>query len=351
MHTHHSTYGTMLRSRVLTAVLLGTVSLLSACKPTTEPVERREPTGPDASLIDPNLAQPVNFPAEFDASAYGSIDVLRAARTQYGSAATLTSVSDHLYGWRAVVNGRYYSIDMKRAVADQYGSGYVLGAVGVHLYDWRAVRWSGLNNRVLPVMPVASDLFFNVDAVRTGLANFRSVLITIRNWYDLRMGESFHYTQPLIVPLQSTQTAAEWNYTASMTQLEDHRWDLLNASIVEYQRSYPDPGSALRVMLVPFVGSSPDVWLGAASSGRFAVAPQRATSITCPTSGPLDYRCADATYAIGHELGHTFGLDHSCDVYVKDLRCNNSIMQSGKPWDAILLPGEIATLQPLSFFW
>ena len=351
MHTHHWTYGTTLRSRVLTAALLGIVSVLAACKPTTEPVERREPQGPDA-LIDPGMTLPTNLLVDFDASAYGPIDVLRAARTQYGSAATLTSVSDHLYGWRAVVNGRYLSIDMQRAVADQYGAGFVLGAVGVHLYDWRAIRWSGLNNRVVPVMPIASDLFFNVDAVRTGLANFRSVLITIRNWYDLRMGgESFHYAQPLIVPLQSTQTAAEWNWTSSLTQNEDHRWDLLDSAIVEYQRSYPNPGSSLRVMLAPFTGSSPDVWLGAASTGRFAVAPQRATSIVCPTSGPLDYRCADATYAIGHELGHTFGLAHSCDAYPKDLRCSSSIMHTGKPWDAILLPGEIATLQPLSFFW
>jgi hypothetical protein len=50
-------------------------------------------------------------------------------------------------------------------------------------------------------------------------------------------------------------------------------------------------------------------------------------------------------------MAHTFGLQHSCDVYPSDPNCMNSIMQVGKSWDAILLSGEISTLVALPFFW
>jgi len=291
--------------------------------------------------------------ADFDATQFFPIDVNRAAQQQFGSSATAVLTVDHLYGWKASIGGRLYGIDMARAVADQYGSGYVLGAVGVAGYDWRAIRWSNLTNRVLPVMPVASDFFFDVNAVRSGLANFQSVLLTIRNWYSYRAGQTFHYAQPVIVPLQSTQTAAQWNALSQLTSDPNHRYDFMNAAINEFRRSYPQPnGSVLKAIMSVYTGASPDVWLGAAStSGIYAVSPPRATSITCPASGALDYRCSDATYAIGHELGHTFGLAHACDAYSSDANCNNSIMQTGKPWDAILLTGEINTLLPQGFFF
>ena len=291
--------------------------------------------------------------ADFDASQFFPIDVNRAAQQQYGSLATAVLTVDHLYGWKASVGGRLYGIDMARAVADQYGSGYVLGAVGVAGYDWRAIRWSNLTNRVLPVMPVASDFFFDVNAVRSGLANFQSVLLTIRNWYSYRAGETFHYAQPVIVPLQSTQTAAQWNALSQLTSDPNHRYDFMNAAISEFRRSYPQPnGSVLKAIISVYTGASPDVWLGAASTGgNYAVSPPRATSISCPASGELDSRCSDATYAIGHELGHTFGLAHSCDAYPSDPSCNDSIMQTGKPWGAILLTAEINALLTQGFFF
>jgi len=126
---------------------------------------------------------------------------------------------------------------------------------------------------------------------------------------------------------------------------------IVDAVDSEYQRAYPVLGGVLRVAIVPFTGNSPDVWLGAADQAADAVAPPRATSVSCPPTGPLDYRCSDATYAIGHELGHGFSLHHSCDTYPSDTTCSNSIMQTGKPWDAILLPGEVNTLQTSPFFF
>lgn len=128
-----------------------------------------------------------------------------------------------------------------------------------------------------------------------------------------------------------------------------HRYGLLYAAVSEYRRTYPEPSSSLRVVIVPFTGNSPDVWLGAAGQAAYAVIPPRASSLVCPAIGALDSNCSDATYAIGHELGHGFGLAHSCDMYPSALNCQYSIMQTGKPWDAILLPGEITSLQASRF--
>ena len=112
----------------------------------------------------------------------------------------------------------------------------------------------------------------------------------------------------------------------------------------------PEPGSNLRVVLSPYTGESAGVWLGAAASGRYAAATQRATSLDCPSEGMLGRACDDAAYAIGHELGHTFGLGHSCDEYPGHPRCGESIMQTGSPPEAILLQQEVCDLLASPFF-
>jgi hypothetical protein len=340
------------------AALLALLAFPLACDRDATGPEAGLPVRPEASIFTPVL--PSLLPPDFDASQYFGLNVALAARQQYGSAATVVTVSNHLYGWRAVVGGRRYSIDMQRAVRDQFGSGHILGAVGVGIYDWRAVRTQGWVNRVLPVMPIASDYFYNVDAVRTGLANLRSVLITTRNWYGWRVGKTFRMLQPLVVFNQSSRTAAQWNALAASTAAPGHTFDFWTAAVTEFFNQYPTylPGGSAMV-IVPFTGASPDVTFGAnGASGapdhpKTVGAPQ-AASITCPSTGPLDARCAEATYWIGHSLPFTFldgeGINYSCVAYPGDPNCSQSILQDGRPWDAILLPGEITKLQASLFF-
>ncbi len=280
---------------------------------------------------------------------YYPLDVGRAAREQYGRSATAVATGDHLYSWAAKVGTELRPLDLRRAVTTQYGPSYTLVAVGVSLWDWRAVNFSALPKAVLPVMAVASDLFFYVRGVRTGLARYASVLATMRNWYKARAGKTVRLLQPLVVP--TNRTSEQWNQLSASTADPAHRFDLLYEAIAAYQAQLPARGDNLRVVIAPFTGASPEVWLGAASSDGFAVAPPRATSVNCPLGPPLDEPCSDATYALGHELGHTFGLPHSCDVYAADPNCSRSIMQTGKPWDAILLPGEVAQLNASGFFF
>ncbi len=280
---------------------------------------------------------------------YLPLDLTRAAQEQYGRSATAVATGDHLYSWMAKVRTELKPLDLSRAVTSQYGVSYTLVAVGVGLWDWRAVNLSSLPRTVLPVMAVASDRFFNVRGVRSGLSRYVSVLSTMRNWYKARDGKTFRLLQPLVVP--TNRTSDEWNRLSASTADPAHRFDLLFEAIAAYRAHLPARTENLRVTIAPFSGSNPEAWLGAASIDGFAVAPPRATSVSCPLGPPLDEGCSDATYALGHELGHTFGLPHSCDAYPTDPNCGRSIMQTGKPWEAILLPGEVSQLDRSGFFF
>jgi hypothetical protein len=314
---------------------------------------------------------PLPVAQDFDASQYFSINVSLAAQQQYGSSATVVQVSSHLYGWRAVVGGRQYSIDMQRAVRDQFGAGYILGAVGVGIYDWRAVHWSALSQYpnsfvVVPVMPIASDFFFDVASVSSGLANFKSVLVATRNWYALREGKTFRMLQPLVVFNQFPMTSTQWNsYSATDAYaFQDFAWNA-------YISVYPDPTLlstgeyAQRVVIAPFTGNSisqfggSGTWNAIASSPPFravyAIAAPVASSVSCPATftNPQDFHCSAAEYDIGHWLGVTFGLA-DCVTNPTLNECANSggsIMQVAQPWLAGLTAIEVTKLGDSPFFY
>lgn len=294
----------------------------------------------------------------FEATMLRPLDLQAAVLEQYGSGAALVSISEHLYDWRARIKVQsdpdvYLDspIDVARAARKQHGAKWTPVAIGVHRYDWKAVRFRDLDCRVLPVMLVACDRFYDVNAVRTGLERFSTVLEAVQGWYRLRAGTTFKLVQPLVLPTRAP--SSRWNELSYRTDAEPaERYILLRSAIDEYARALPEPGSKLRVALGVYTGDSVSVWLGAASSGRFAVVPPRATSVMCPATGPLDAACADAAYALGHEIGHTFGLAHSCseDAFPDNAQCGLSIMEGTKPPTAILLDGEIEILLATCFF-
>ena len=325
----------------------------------------------------------------FDGSQYFGINVQLAAQQQHGSSATAVQVSGHLYGWRAQVGSAQYSIDMRRAVRDQFGSDYVLGAVGVGIYDWRAVHWSALSQYpnefvVIPVMPIASDRFFDVTAVAQGLANLKSVLLATRNWYALRVGKTFRMLQPLVVFNQWPMTSTQWDgYSASnAAAYQDYAWNAyasvypqpvpyipgaegagvvaaVGADVTEFQvgdrvawatgtASYAQKVAVDAAIAVPVASSPP-------FRPVFAITAPIASSIGCPTTftNPQDFHCSAAEYDIGHWLGVTLGLA-DCVTNPTLNECVNSggsIMQVAEPWLAGLTAIEIAKLSESPFFF
>ena len=300
----------------------------------------------------------VEPPANLEGGYYGGLDLERAAKEQYGPTATVTSTGDHLYDWKARVGRDLEPLDVARAVEKQYGPDWTLVTTGVHKFDWKAFRISEPEYVVLPVMLLASDRFFDVAGVATAVRRFSSVLSRVQGWYNLRVEGTLRVLEPIV--LSTNLTSSQWNTLSAMTSNEDDRYVLLDACISAYENQLPQPGAKLRIVLSIYTGESADVWLGAASTGGYAMAPPRATSLDCPLSGPLTPECADAAYAIGHELGHTFGLGHSCDEYPEYRHscevlpghpcCDQSIMQVGRPPEAVLLQPEICILLDSPFF-
>ena len=279
---------------------------------------------------------------------YAPLDMARAVREQYGPAAVLVETGNHLYAWKAKVQGRLLPLDLRGAVMRQYGRGWIVGAVGVHKYDWRAIPWSSLGRAVLPVMLVSSDHFGQIQGVRRGARRFSSVLKRVHTWYGRRAGKNFRLLEPLVLPVKGN--AAYWKGLCRASLDNARRFDFIYKAIAEYRANLPLPQGRIKVVITLFTGNSPEIWMGAASQGDFAVIPPYAASLAVPASGRLTKDQKGVCYAVGHELGHTFGLGHSCSAPTPNPNCQKSIMENTQPPEAILTPHEVDFLTKSVFF-
>jgi len=252
------------------------------------------------------------------------IDISKAALTQTGCADVVCS--EHLWSWKTKTG---QNIDLNKAAVQQHGAGHQAVATGVHAYDWAAYKPSEPTNMIQPVMQVAADLFYSVGMVRDGLAKFSSAIESVRGFYQQHLGKSFQVLKPIIQ--YSNLSIAQWSALQEATKNDLTRYSYLDQAQSTLVNEFKTLNTKMVYLVTQYCGDKPELWLGAANRANVCVVPPRCCSVWMPALGPFDALQRNIIFAIGHELGHAFGLPHP-DQAKEDLRPNgwqNSIMQWG----------------------
>lgn len=244
-------------------------------------------------------------------------------------------------------------IDLQLAVEEQYGSAYSLVALGTHRDDWRALYIPVGEYVVLPVLLVAEDLIANVADVDRALDDYASFVYRTQIFYWERAGATFRVIEPIVLP--SRTRVYGWHLAEDVAEFVDPagRFVMLHQAAQEYTEQDAPPSGAVIAAISPYTGVQPLRGQGAGATGRFAVVPPRASSVECPLGGAAnaldESYCHNSVYALAHELGHVFGLQHSCDEYPDDPDAPYSVMQFDTPTHLLLGP-EVHILRSSPYF-
>lgn len=225
--------------------------------------------------------------------------------------------------------------------------------------EYACVDWSNAEFTIVPVLIIASDYVSNEQRISEALGSVEASIERVRHWYRRKMssGRTFRATQPIIH--LSTRSAFSWNELSCLTGSPSERnaecvdktspadrFGYFYAGQVEAASTSlgPNPRNIIVPVMIYTGPDSEEFGLGAAAAGAFSVNPPSVS--VCPVSSD---DCA--LYSIGHEMGHSFSLGHTCDV-LSPPECYTSIMQLGLPTilEAILFEFEQDVLNESPFF-
>lgn len=143
-----------------------------------------------------------------------------------------------LYDWRAVVGGSQLPLDLAKDPAEQYQAG-LLVARGVNSGDWAVVTPGLLNDAILPVALIGSDLLSQPTAGQLMLRNYATVLQAVSDFYKRQTGFALRVLPPVLEV--STHTSSQWISLSKASADAAHRYDLNNALRADYERVLPPP--------------------------------------------------------------------------------------------------------------
>lgn len=310
----------------------------------------------------------IGVPNNAVAAGFYGLNIDGYCKTNYGAGFTAVSTGQHAYNWVCQdSSGTKKSLNMQTACQQQVHSTAVAVLTGGGVSDWKCAKWSEFNNQIVPIVVIASDFTYDLNSIKTAVANTAKVVNDVRNWYGTRTigNMTFTTSQPLVV--FSPNDATFWNNLSCQTadiaerpngcgnQQPKDRYILLRTA-----KSLVTPlfssviGKTLDVPIfvytgansnTPKFGAGGDVY-NAANGAFIYYNVQPPTVAACDINVPY---CG--AYALGHEMGHNFtNVGHTCDDRnPKPDNCANSIMQTGNPPNAILVAEEQPAFQQSPF--
>jgi hypothetical protein len=277
---------------------------------------------------------------------------LKAAQRQYGSDTTLWPNAGHAYQWHAKrpANEQRYPINLQGYSDSLYSQNWrITMAEGVDKYAWRWLNTFSLDWAVLPVMFVAADVIWEVQAVKDAAARWARNLEWTSDWYASKLeGKRFRVCKPQVISDRGTAADIQKLYLSSMAP--DKRFLPWETCHKNYNSAMAGRVNAnLIYAITHYAGPQADWDYAAAGGGPYLFVSSFATlhdlsnfyTLTDPTKQTL-------AYAIAHEIGHCFGLGHTESQLAADWQ--QSIMQASRPPAAILADYERKRLLNNPFF-
>lgn len=242
-----------------------------------------------------------------------------------------------------------YVISIAHVCQDEYGSNYGEVLLGGNSNHWACVDWfdDDASYIVVPVLIIADDHTSNSNGIDDAISSVKAAMERVQSWYRRKMkpAKTFRLSQPIVT--MSDKSAEDWNELSCLTASSNDRPEQCKDTSSDSDRfgyyyeaqaeatktSLPRWPKKQLVVIFVYTGSdSSPFWLGAAAAGPYSANPPNIA--VCPADSDT---CG--LYSIGHELGHSFGLKHSCEIVQKP-KCYRGIMQN---------PGDDGVLDSVLF--
>lgn len=281
--------------------------------------------------------------------------ILQAARHFYGSTATLWPNDGHAFKWAAKKpnDNTRYSIDLQsysqKSILEGgagYSADWRVVLTGLHKEGWAWFNPFQQNYQVIPLIQVAQDFIWNsASELNAARDNFAHNVRKVSEFYKGQIGSDFIVHDPMM--MYSGRSSQKWYDIYQQCTKAETRFMLYDVVRADIETAFARRiNSNLIFVTTQYCGNQPTWDWGAAGGGNVSVV----SAFACchrynpDTAGQWEQTVA---YAIGHEVGHCFGLPHSDP---KLDTTGKALMLRGFPPNAIFLDNEKTILKNNAFF-